>query len=86
MVALLFDQGRIHLLEYGVLAFIMSCVSQIGDLSASLIKRRYEVKDFASVLPGHGGLLDRIDSLLFILPIAFTFYYLYLGLGIGGVL
>jgi phosphatidate cytidylyltransferase len=42
-------------------------IAQIGDLSFSLIKRYYGVKDFGSIFPGHGGLLDRIDSLLFCL-------------------
>lgn len=52
--------------------FILSIISQIGDFVASSIKRFVDVKDFGELIPGHGGMLDRIDSLLFILP----FFYL----------
>ena len=50
-----------------VMGIIISIVSQIGDLSMSLVKRQYGIKDFGKLFPGHGGILDRFDS---IMPVA----------------
>lgn len=52
---------------------LLSILSQIGDLAASTIKRFVKIKDFGDIIPGHGGMLDRIDSIIFIAPFA---YYL----------
>ena len=48
-----------------VLGIILSIVSQMGDLSASLLKREKGIKDFGVIFPGHGGVLDRFDGLIF---------------------
>lgn len=48
-----------------ILSFALSAVSQLGDLVASKIKRSFEVKDFSSLFPGHGGVLDRFDSIIY---------------------
>lgn len=52
---------------------IGSVVSMIGDLAASAIKRNYDIKDYGRLIPGHGGILDRFDSVIFVAPII---YYL----------
>ena len=46
-------------------------VSMVGDLAASAIKRNYEIKDYGKLIPGHGGILDRFDSVIFTAPIIF---------------
>lgn len=56
-----------------ILAIVASIVSQIGDLSASLIKRYCDVKDYGKIMPGHGGILDRFDSILFTTPIVYCY-------------
>lgn len=56
---------------------IGSLLSMLGDLSASLIKRQCGVKDYGSLMPGHGGIMDRFDSVFFVLPFLYLFTCLF---------
>ena len=59
-----------------VLGIVASVISQIGDFSASGIKRYAGIKDFSNLMPGHGGMLDRFDSILFIAPIMYYTFFI----------
>jgi phosphatidate cytidylyltransferase len=59
------------------LAMAMAAISVLGDLAESAMKRGSDTKDAASILPGHGGLLDRLDSLLFNAPLLYYFARFY---------
>ncbi len=58
-------------LYIGGISLVLSLVGQVGDFAASSIKRYVEIKDYSDLIPGHGGMLDRIDSIMFIAPFAY---------------
>ena len=60
---------NIYILIY--ICLLLSLICQLGDLFISYFKRKANVKNTGSLLPGHGGLLDRIDGIIFVLPIAY---------------
>lgn len=54
-----------------IIGLIIGILAQLGDLSASLIKRMLNIKDFGKLIPGHGGVIDRVDSIIFCIPLIF---------------
>ena len=66
----------IQYLYVGILTLLLSLISQIGDFTASSIKRFADCKDYGTLLPGHGGMLDRIDSVIFIAPFVYMIMFL----------
>ncbi len=69
VISLLFFNELNSKFNYLVITFIISTLSQIGDLFISYLKRKAKLKDAGSILPGHGGLLDRLDGILLATPI-----------------
>lgn len=73
--------GGVLQIHYGLAPNYLLCalyglvgaaISQVGDLALSYIKREFHIKDYGNLLPGHGGILDRFDSILFVLPLIFV--------------
>ena len=68
--------ARLSYIAVVILSVILSVVSMFGDLAASTIKRNFGIKDFGKLLPGHGGIMDRFDSALFVMPVLYSAIYI----------
>lgn len=75
-----FHLDTVNVLSVIIGMVIMCVMGMLGDLSASVIKRNYGEKDFGNLFPGHGGVLDRIDSFLFTMPTLYVFVEIFLAI------
>ena len=69
LIVLNFTIENLNLIKYLILTLAVSSASQLGDIFISYIKRKAKVKNTSDILPGHGGLLDRLDGIIFGIPI-----------------
>ena len=61
----------VDIVEFAIIGAAGGAISQIGDLAASAIKRNYNIKDYGTLIPGHGGILDRFDSVIITAPLIY---------------
>ncbi len=81
-------QDKIDKIPYPVVVFAVICavaglVSMTGDLVASAIKRNNNIKDYGKVIPGHGGIMDRFDSVIYVAPVIWLLVYIMTGMSVG---
>ena len=76
IISLISFESIYNINEIFILTIIISTISQAGDLFISFLKRKAKIKDTGNFLPGHGGMLDRFDGMIFAIPIGFIIYIL----------
>lgn len=64
-------EAGVSIIEFAIIGAAGGAISQIGDLAASAIKRNYNIKDYGKLIPGHGGILDRFDSVIITAPLIY---------------
>lgn len=69
-----------QMVEYAIICAVGALISMVGDLAASAIKRNQEIKDYGKLIPGHGGILDRFDSVIFTAPVIYFLAKMVLGI------
>ncbi len=72
------NQNNVPVYHFAILGLLCGFVSQLGDWAASSIKRITGIKDFGNLIPGHGGIMDRIDSILFVAPLVYIYISIFL--------
>lgn len=77
IIANIYFNFNMNIVYWILVAIVASIVGQMGDLTESAIKRYVGIKDFGKLMPGHGGILDRFDSIMFVAPIVYIFIKLY---------
>ena len=78
LITLTFTSSLPGVWHFVLIGLIGGLVGQVGDLFASIIKRHSQVKDFGHIFPGHGGMLDRLDSILFVAVFVYIYQMLFI--------
>ena len=71
------DKWWLRVLLYAVLSVLVMIAGMVGDLVASWVKRQVGIKDYGKIFPGHGGVMDRMDSVIFAMPVVYLFFTIY---------
>lgn len=72
-------QSGEQVINFAIICAVGALISMVGDLAASAIKRNHEIKDYGTLIPGHGGILDRFDSVIFTAPVIYYLAVLMIG-------